>query len=71
MDTQSNQQAWIERARNVLPAGGFGNFDPGIVISHGKGARVWDEDGNEFIARRLFVHEATYGDGVQPAREDS
>ena len=45
----NTQQQWIERARAVLPAGGFGNFDPGIVISRGKGARVWDEDGNEYI----------------------
>lgn len=48
MKTQ-NQQHWIERARKVLPAGGFGNFDPGIVISRGEGAHVWDEDGNEYI----------------------
>ncbi len=44
-----SQQQWIERARRVLPAGGFGNFDPGIVIREGRGARVWDEDGNEYI----------------------
>ncbi|MBC6441508.1 MAG: aminotransferase class III-fold pyridoxal phosphate-dependent enzyme [Rhodospirillales bacterium] len=42
-------ESWRERARQVLPAGGFGNFDPGIVIREGKGARVRDEDGNEFI----------------------
>jgi glutamate-1-semialdehyde 2,1-aminomutase len=29
----------------VLPAAGFGNFDPGIVIARGAGRRVWDEDG--------------------------
>lgn len=43
------QQDWIERAKTVLPAGGFGNFDPGIIIREGKGSRVWDEDGNEYI----------------------
>ncbi|MGI9509041.1 MAG: aspartate aminotransferase family protein [Geminicoccaceae bacterium] len=48
MDSQK-QEHWIERAARVLPAGGFGNFDPSIVIREGKGARVWDEDGNEFI----------------------
>ncbi|MBX2882503.1 MAG: aminotransferase class III-fold pyridoxal phosphate-dependent enzyme [Granulosicoccus sp.] len=47
--TNSIQQQWIERAQKVLPAGGFGNFDPGIVIKRGKGSRVWDENGNEFI----------------------
>ena len=45
----TSQQQWIERAEAVLPAGGFGNFDPGIVIREGKGSRVWDEDGNEYV----------------------
>ena len=45
----SSQQEWIARAGAVLPAGGFGNFDPGIIIREGKGSRVWDEDGNEYI----------------------
>ncbi|MEM9104919.1 MAG: aminotransferase class III-fold pyridoxal phosphate-dependent enzyme, partial [Pseudomonadota bacterium] len=43
------QQDWIDRAKTVLPAGGFGNFDPGIIIREGHGSRVWDEDGNEYI----------------------
>ncbi len=43
------QQEWVARAREVLPAGGFGNFDPGVVIREGKGARVWDMDGNEYV----------------------
>lgn len=43
------QTEWIARAQEVLPAGGFGNFDPGIIISHGEGSRVWDEDGNEYV----------------------
>ena len=45
----SNQKHWIERARAVLPAGGFGNFDPGIIIERGEGSRVWDEDGKEYV----------------------
>lgn len=49
MDAPIAQQDWIDRAKHVLPAGGFGNFDPGIVIREGKGARVWDEDGREYI----------------------
>ena len=44
-----NQQHWIERAQKVLPAGGFGNYDPSVIISRGQGSRVWDEDGNEYI----------------------
>lgn len=45
---QLNRQ-WIERAKAVLPAGGLGNFDPGIFIREGRGSRVWDEDGNEYV----------------------
>ena len=44
-----SQASWIDRANAVLPAGGFGNFDPGIVIREGRGSRVWDEDGNEYV----------------------
>ncbi|NOD84544.1 aspartate aminotransferase family protein [Ruegeria sp. HKCCD6119] len=43
------QSEWIARAKEVLPAGGFGNFDPGIIIARGEGSHVWDEDGNEYI----------------------
>ncbi|NOC84985.1 aspartate aminotransferase family protein [Ruegeria sp. HKCCD6428] len=43
------QSEWIARANEVLPAGGFGNFDPGIIIARGEGSHVWDEDGNEYI----------------------
>ncbi len=42
-------QNWGDRARAVLPAGGFGNFDPSVFIREGKGSRVWDEDGNEYV----------------------
>ena len=43
------QQQWIDRARKVLPAGGFGNFDADVVIRNGEGSKVWDEDGREYI----------------------
>ncbi|ASP34311.1 aspartate aminotransferase family protein [Labrenzia sp. VG12] len=49
MKTTISQQDWKDRAARVLPAAGFGNFDPGLIIRDGKGSRVWDEDGNEFI----------------------
>ncbi len=45
----NTQSEWIDRAKAALPAGGFGNFDPGIMVSRGEGSRVWDEDGNEYI----------------------
>lgn len=47
--TMTTQQNWIDRAHQVLPAGGFGNFAADTIIREGKGARVWDEDGNEYI----------------------
>ncbi|MEC9265272.1 MAG: aminotransferase class III-fold pyridoxal phosphate-dependent enzyme [Pseudomonadota bacterium] len=44
-----SQAEWIERAHAVLPGGTFGNFAPDIVIREGRGSRVWDEDGKEYI----------------------
>ncbi|MDU8927227.1 aminotransferase class III-fold pyridoxal phosphate-dependent enzyme [Alisedimentitalea sp. MJ-SS2] len=49
MQKLTSQSEWIARAQKVLPAGGFGNFDPSIVIRSGHGARVADEDGNEYV----------------------
>ena len=44
-----SQEDWIARSQKVLPAGGFGNFDPSVIIREGRGARVWDEDGHEYV----------------------
>ena len=44
-----SQAEWLERARSVLPAGGFGNFDSSFFIREGRGSRVWDEDGREYV----------------------
>ena len=43
------EQELITRAAAVLPAGGFGNFSPDIVIREGHGGRVTDESGNEYV----------------------
>ncbi|MDP6897157.1 MAG: aminotransferase class III-fold pyridoxal phosphate-dependent enzyme, partial [Rhodospirillales bacterium] len=43
------EAAIAERARNVLPAGGFGNVTFDIVIREGRGGRAWDESGNEYL----------------------
>ena len=45
----TSQSEWTRRAEAVLPAGSFGNFEGGIFIREGKGARVWDEDGREYV----------------------
>lgn len=37
------------RAKSVLPAGGFGNFDPSIFIERGEGAFVYDSEGNRYV----------------------
>ncbi len=49
MLNKTTQSDWAARARAVLPAGGFGNFDPAMFIREGKGSRVWDEDGREYV----------------------
>lgn len=43
------QQKYFDRARQVMPAAGFGNYDPDVIIREGHGSRVWDEDNNEYI----------------------
>ena len=49
MDALISQSDWQLRAKKVLPAAGFGNFDPSYVIRKGEGAYVWDEDGKQYI----------------------
>jgi glutamate-1-semialdehyde 2,1-aminomutase len=36
-------------AKRVLPGGTFGNFPGEVVIREGKGGRVWDEEGKEYV----------------------
>jgi glutamate-1-semialdehyde 2,1-aminomutase len=36
-------------AQRVLPGGTFGNFPAEVVIREGKGGRVWDEAGKEYV----------------------
>jgi glutamate-1-semialdehyde 2,1-aminomutase len=38
-----------EIARRVLPGGSFGNFSAEPVIREGRGGRVWDETGREYV----------------------
>lgn len=39
----------LERAREVLPSGSFGNMTSHLVVREGRGGHIWDEDGREFI----------------------
>jgi glutamate-1-semialdehyde 2,1-aminomutase len=44
-----NDQNLKLRAERVLPAGGLGNFPPDFFVREGKGARVTDTNGNEYV----------------------
>ena len=50
-DIQRNaeEQALIDTAQRVLPAGSFGNLAGDVVIARGQGGRVWDVSGNEYV----------------------
>ena len=50
MDDLTTAQASLQdRAKQVLPAGGFGNFDPSIFIARGEGGFVYDSDGHRYV----------------------
>lgn len=69
MDAQISQSDWTGRAARVLPAGGFGNFDPAYVIREGRGAYVWDEDGNRYIDYLIGSGPMLLGHGHAEVRE--
>ncbi len=39
----------IAQSKRVLPGGSFGNLPAEIVLRDGKGARIWDENGKEYV----------------------
>jgi glutamate-1-semialdehyde 2,1-aminomutase len=43
------EMALVERARNLLPAGGLGNVNSDIIIAKGRAGRVWDVSGREYV----------------------
>ncbi len=46
---RDDEAALLERARRVLPAGGFGNLSFEFLVREGKAGRVWDEAGREYV----------------------
>ena len=42
-------ETMLQTAHRVLPGGGFGNMTGDFFIREGKGGRVWDEDGREYV----------------------
>jgi glutamate-1-semialdehyde 2,1-aminomutase len=69
MNRIQTQEEWKARAKAVLPAAGFGNFDPGIIIREGKGSRVWDEDGKEYIDYLIGSGPMLLGHGNEEVEE--
>jgi glutamate-1-semialdehyde 2,1-aminomutase len=47
-ETEAGQEI-VDKAKRVLPGGTFGNFAAEVVIREGKGGRVWDENGKEYV----------------------
>lgn len=43
------QNPVYEHAQQVLPGGTFGNTGANLIIREGKGSRVWDENGKEYV----------------------
>src|SRR5580692_13072205 len=43
------ERALTATAGRVLPAGSFGNMAGDIVVREGRGGRVWDESGREYV----------------------
>src|SRR5579864_1879077 len=49
-ETRSDaQHELIETAKRVLPGASFGNMAGDVVIREGRGGRVWDESGKEYV----------------------
>ena len=44
-----DHSAIVAAGRRVMPAGGLGNFPSEILIREGRGGRVWDENGREYV----------------------
>ncbi len=47
--TSDKQHALASLAHRVLPAGSLGNMASEIVLAEGRGGRVWDVSGNEYV----------------------
>ena len=47
--TITEEAALAARARRVLPGGTFGNFAAEVILREGRGGRVWDVTGREYV----------------------
>jgi glutamate-1-semialdehyde 2,1-aminomutase len=39
----------VDQAKRVLPGGSFGNMPAEVILREGKGGRIWDEAGREYV----------------------
>lgn len=55
--------SWIKRDQKVVQHPGGGGGDNTVVLSHGKGARLWDIDGREYLDAQggAWLNEVGYG----------
>jgi glutamate-1-semialdehyde 2,1-aminomutase len=64
---RETQTAMYARARRTLPGGTDSNFrawgDDTVYVDRGKGGRVWDIDGNEYIDLRMGYGPVILGHG--------
>ncbi len=75
---EKNRAQW-KKAATKLPLGVASNFrywgdEETIFVTHGKGARLWDIDGNDYIDYRLGYGPAILGhchDAVDAAARDA
>ena len=49
LSRSDKELALVAMARRVLPGGSFGNLSSDIIIAEGRGGRVWDVSGNEYV----------------------
>jgi glutamate-1-semialdehyde 2,1-aminomutase len=67
----TNSAAWFERAKRVLAGGisssaratSLGSLPHPLYIAHGRGSRIWDADGNQFIDYLLSYGSTILGHG--------
>ena len=73
-DRKKKSDQLFEEARQVIPGGVMSNFRKSegqkpIYMSHGKGARIWDVDGKEYIDYDLSYGPAFLGNDNKHLRE--
>jgi glutamate-1-semialdehyde 2,1-aminomutase len=64
---RDQQREWYRRALRTMPGGTDSNFrawgDDTIYVDRGKGGRVWDMDGNEYVDLRMGYGPVILGHG--------